>query len=174
MSPLHLVEGPVGAGKSTFAARLARECRSPHLNLDAWFSALFSPDRPTHDVMAWYVERKWRCVDQLWALGRDLATQGTGAVLELGLIARADRERIYRRAEESGIALVVHVLEADREVRRARVRQRNQARGAAFSMVVPDAVFDLASDRWEPPDAAECGRRDIRHVRTDMDAGAAG
>jgi len=171
MTIIHLVEGPVGAGKSTYAARLAADCRAPHLNLDAWFAALFSPDRPAQDVMQWYVERKWRCVDQLWALGRGLAALGNDVVLELGLIARADREVIYRRADEAGVRLVVHALDAEREVRRARVRQRNQERGPTFSMLVPDAMFDLASDRWEPPDAEECAQHEIRHVRTDAGHG---
>ncbi|MBE7369311.1 AAA family ATPase [Ramlibacter pallidus] len=167
MASIHLVEGPVGAGKSTFAARLAAGRAAPHLNLDAWFVALFSPDRPAAGVMPWYAERKWRCIEQLWSLGCDLVRCGSDAVLELGLLTRADRERVYARAEAAGIPLVLHVLEADREVRRARVRQRNLERGPTFSMEVPDAIFDLASDRWEAPDAGECEGRDVRFVRTD-------
>ena len=167
MACIHLVEGPVGAGKSTFAAQLASGLEAPHLNLDAWFAALFSADRPAAGVMEWYVPRKWRCVEQLWALARELARCGCDVVLELGLLTRADREAVYARAEAAGLPLVVHVLHADREVRRARVRQRNRDRGATFSMDVPDTIFDLASDRWEAPDAAECEGRDIRHLHTD-------
>jgi predicted kinase len=171
MASIHLVEGPVGAGKSTYAAALAAQHAAPHLNLDAWFSALFSPDRPAAGVMAWYGPRKWRCVDQLWALAGDLVRCGCDVVLELGLVTRADREAIYARADAVGLTLVVHVLDADREVRRERVRRRNRERGSTFSMEVPDAIFELASDRWEAPDAAECEARAIRCVRTDGPSG---
>jgi hypothetical protein len=63
----------------------------------------------------------------------------------------------------------VHVVDAAREVRRARVSKRNEEKGATFAMVVPPAIFELASDRWEPPNADECAERDVRFIRTDTD-----
>ena len=50
---------------------------------------------------------------------------------------------------------------------RARVEERNRSQGSTFSMVVPPAIFELASDLWEPPDADECQDRDVRFMRTD-------
>jgi hypothetical protein len=52
-------------------------------------------------------------------------------------------------------------------VRRRRVEERNRTKGATFSMVVPPAIFELASDLWESPDEAECKDRDVRFIRTD-------
>lgn len=54
---LHLVIGPVGAGKSTFARELAKENSAVHLDLDAWMAVLFAADRPATDTMPWYLER---------------------------------------------------------------------------------------------------------------------
>ncbi len=51
MPRVHLVEGPVGAGKSTFAASLAARTGGVHIALDAWFARLFSPDRPAGDFI---------------------------------------------------------------------------------------------------------------------------
>jgi hypothetical protein len=82
----------------------------------------------------------------------------------LGLVQRQAREDIYRRAREAGIRLAVYVLDAPREVRRDRVQRRNEDRGATFFMVVPEAVFELASDLWEPPDDLEVWKHDIRFV----------
>ena len=45
MPTVHLIEGPVGAGKSTYASALARRTNGVHIALDEWFAALFSPDR---------------------------------------------------------------------------------------------------------------------------------
>ena len=66
MSTLHLIEGPVGAGKSTYAAQLGIATGAAHLNLDEWMVTLFRPDRPESDFLAWYGERKERCIEQIW------------------------------------------------------------------------------------------------------------
>lgn len=167
MPRLHLVIGPVGAGKSTYALQLARDHNAVRLTLDEWMARLFSPDRPDGDITAWYVERAARCVEQIWQLARGLLAAGVDVILEIGLIQRRDRQRLYRRVDEAGLDLRVHALDADRQLRRERVERRNADRGQTFSMVVPPHIFDLASDLWEPPDAAESSARDIQHIRTD-------
>lgn len=166
MTRIHLVEGPVGSGKSTFAAQLSRHHAAPRLTLDDWMATLFRPDRPATGVMDWYIERKWRCIDQIWKLTCDLIDTGTNVVLELGLIQRRDRMSLYDRVDAAGYDLTVHVLEAPREVRRKRVQERNRRRGETFSMEVPDQIFELASDMWEPPDDLECSGRDVRFIST--------
>ncbi len=164
MARIHLVEGPVGAGKSTFAATLSRRHRAPHLALDAWMAVLFAPDRPDAGAVEWYVERKERCIEQIWAVARDIVGRGGDVVLELGLIQRQSRERLYSRVDEGAYDMAVYVLDAPREVRRERVRARNLQRGSTFSMEVPDRVFEIASDMWEAPDETECRDRDIRFI----------
>lgn len=163
---VHLVVGPVGAGKSTYAARLAGETRALRLTLDDWMTRLFRPDRPPTGVVPWYVERAARCVDQIWIVARAALALGIDVVLEIGLLARVQREAFYRRVEETapGARLTVHVLDADRDVRRARVARRNEERGPTFAMEVPPDVFELASDLWEPPGDDEAAGRDLRHV----------
>ena len=125
---------------------------------------LFSPDRPDSGVVAWYVERAGRCLDQIWAVAASLVDAGTSVVLEIGLIQRRDRERLYRRVDAAGYELTVYVVEAPRDLRRERVEQRNQERGPTFSMVVPPQVFEMASDMWEPPERGECRGRDVRFI----------
>ncbi len=167
MAKLHLVIGPVGAGKSTFALQLAREHAALRLNLDEWMADLFSPDRPEVGVMPWYVERTARCIDLIWKLAARLVEAGSNVVLEIGLIQRRERERLYRRVDAAGYTLVMHVLDAPREVRRERVEQRNRGQGETFTMVVPPHIFELASDMWEAPDEAECQGRSVRFIDTD-------
>lgn len=160
MSRVHLVEGPVGAGKSTFSARLAAQTGAVHIALDAWFAALFSPDRPQGDVVPWYVERKERLLEHIWAHCRQLLAAGKDVVLELGLIQRQGRQAFCDRVRDEGHELSVVVIDVPRDVRRERVRCRNAEQGPTFSMIVPDHVFELASDLWEAPDASEV--RDYR------------
>lgn len=156
----------MGAGKSTFAAQLSAKHAAPHFALDDWMATLFAPDRPDGDIMPWYAERKERCIDQIWKIACGLIDIGADAILELGLIQRTARQHLYARLDAADMAHTVYVLDAPKDVRHARVRQRNEERGATFSMVVPDAIYELASGLWEPPDDAECAARNIQFIAT--------
>lgn len=167
MARVHLVIGPVGAGKSTFAGQLATEERAVRLTLDEWMAVLFGADqRPVEGRMQWYVERTERCLELIWRQAQALIDVGTSVVLEIGLIQREARARFYGKLDERACEHVVHVLDADRDVRRARVARRNRERGETFSMEVPLEFFELASDLWEPPDDIERADRDLRVIRT--------
>lgn len=167
MAQIHLVVGPVGAGKSTFANELCREHGAMRLTLDDWMTELFRPDRPDVGVMEWYVERTARCIEQIWKVTQSALDAGTNVVLEIGLIQRRDRSAFFARVDSARVEMVVHVLDAPRDVRRERVERRNAERGATFSMEVPSHIFELASDLWEPPTPRECEGRDVRFVSTE-------
>lgn len=164
---VHLVVGPVGAGKSTFARRFAAGEGALRLTLDEWMTALFSPDRPEVGRREWYVERRQRCLEWIWTVTKAAAETGVDVVLEPGLLRRAERETFYERVEDAGLSLKVYCLDAARDVRRARVMERNEARSETFSMVVPLEFFELASDSWEPLAADECEGREVTTLRTD-------
>ncbi len=161
---IHLLLGPVGAGKSTFARQLAEEKPALRLTLDEWMAELFRPDRPETGVVEWYVERAARCVEQIMAVASAVLALGTDVILEIGLLRRLEREAFYRRVDAAGHAMRVYVLDAPREVRRERVSARNRDRGATFPLIVPPAIFELASDFWEAPEGDELEGRDVRVV----------
>ncbi len=161
---VHLVEGPVGAGKSTYAARLGQSHAAPRFNLDEWMVTLFSPDRPEKEFMAWYAERKSRCIAQIWNQANDLIVSEQSVVLELGLIRRQDREDFYGRVDVVGCPLIVYILQVEKEERRRRVQERNSQGDGTFKMYVSDEVFNLADSMWQPPDDRELGEREIRYV----------
>ncbi len=164
MPKVHLIEGPVGAGKSTYSSTLALRTNGIHVPLDQWFTALFSADRPAADVIHWYVERKERLIALIWSHSRRILASGSDVILELGLIQRQRRLEFCRQIQDEGFELVVHVLDAPLEVRRERVRRRNMEQGSTFAMVVPDHVFDMASSLWEAPDDVECSEYAIDFV----------
>lgn len=166
MPTVYLIEGPVGAGKTTFAGQLALRHRAPRLVLDDWMARLFRPDRPDRDVVPWYMERKRRCIEQIFQVASDLLDAGSSVVLELGLLSQGERQDFYGLADAAGWDLRVYVLDAPLEVRRRRVQARNREQGATFSMVVPDEAFELASRLWQPPSDAEVAERRIEVVTT--------
>jgi predicted kinase len=166
MPVVHLIEGPVGAGKSTFAALLAERIQGVHISLDEWFATLFSADRPAGNFIPWYIERKERLLSLIWSHTRRLLASGKDAVLELGLIQRQGRVEFCHKVRDEGFMLVIHVLDAPYEVRRERVRRRNIEKGATYAMIVPDRIFEMASNLWEMPDEMECGEFEIEFVTT--------
>ena len=164
MARVYLIEGPVGSGKSTFSRILSQKNSAPHINLDSWMARLFSPDRPVSGTIEWYVERKERCVEQIWNVTKVILDLNCDVILELGLVQRINRYAMYTRIKESGHQLYVYVLDAPREIRRERVQSRNTEKGDTFSMVVPDDIFEIASDMWERPDEIECSDFEIEFV----------
>ncbi len=164
MAEIHLVEGPVGAGKSTFAAKLSLSLGAPHLNLDEWIVTLFSPDRPDDAFIDWYSERKARCIQQIWDVTDELLNSGISPILELGLVQRADREDFYRRVDATVHQLRVYQLDTPLSTRRQRVRQRNDQKTGTYRMEVSDEAFNLANSFWEEPTETECRERHIEVI----------
>jgi len=167
MATIYLIEGPVGAGKSTYATQLSREKSAACLNLDEWMVNLFSADRPAKDFMSWYNSRKQRCIEQIWLTSCELLKSEINVVLELGLVAATDRQSFYQRVDQSNAALQVIVIDAPREERLRRIRQRNTEMGETFRMVVSDEIFDIADHAWQPPDEQESQLRNIKWLATD-------
>jgi len=164
LSKVFLIEGPVGAGKSTFSIDLSQKVNAPHINLDSWMVKLFRPDRPSKNIIEWYGVRKERCVDQIWDVALRILNTGCDVILELGLIHAQSRQTMYRCIKDSGHEILIYVLDASKEERRERVRNRNLHRGQTFSMEVSEDVFETASNMWEKPGDAECEHQEVIFV----------
>ena len=102
MQTIHIIEGPVGAGKTTYAIELGRKVGSPPLVLDKWMANLFLADRPETEIWPWYVKCKDRCIHQIMELARSLVDNENDAIIELGLIKMEDRLKLYADLEAEG------------------------------------------------------------------------
>lgn len=155
---LHLLIGPVGAGKTTYAQRQCAQSRAVLLDLDTWMVRLYGDDRrPDDGVLQWYLERRERCRGLIWDLALSLLASGTDVYLETGLLGRGERASFYEEVAARDLSMRVCVVDAPRDVRRARVQQRNQSANP-YTQIVPAPFFEQASDAWEPPDEAERAR----------------
>lgn len=153
---LHLLIGPVGAGKTTFARRAVASSGGVFLDIDSAMVRLYGADtRPKDDLIGWYVERRERCRGQLWDVAVGILSAGVDVLLEIGLVSAKERYAFYDRARAQDLLLRVYVLDAPRDVRRERVAQRNQD-AQPFTQIVSPAFFEAASDAWEPPSEDEC------------------
>ena len=152
---LHLVSGPCGAGKTTYAHRLARREGAVPFVLDEWGVRLFGPDVQGPVDFAWMLERLGRCQALIWSTAGAVLEVGTPVVLDLGMMRRAHREHIHHMGEQAGHSMQWHFVDAPREVRRARVAVRNEAKGETFAREVPPEMFDMFEANYEAPTAAE-------------------
>jgi predicted kinase len=152
---LNVIFGPCGAGKTTYAHAFARREKAVAFILDEWMARMFGPDMPEPLQYDWMVERVGRCEGQIWATAAGVLAAGTSVILDIGLMRRADRARVREIAEATGLPLQFHFVDAPRDVRRARVLDRNVVRGESFAIEVTPDLFDFIEGVYEPPEPQE-------------------
>lgn len=152
---VHAIFGPSGAGKTTYVRAFARREAAVPFILDEWMAHLFAPDMPEPLEYEWMIERVQRCEAQIWSTAAGVLAAGRPVILDLGLMRKADRDRVREIAEGAGLPLQFHYVTAPAEVRRARVAERNVVRGETFSITVTPEMFDFVEGIFEVPGAAE-------------------
>ncbi len=163
---IHLVCGSTGAGKTTQAAKLAREQGALHLSIDDWMVGLFGPDKPARPDWPWIDERVQRCERRMVATALEAGRLGVPAVLDLGLQRADQRRRVAAPALAAGLAVHLHFIDVDVEERWRRVEHRNAEKGETFRLAVTRPMFDFIETIWQPPDAAEMAALNGRRVAT--------
>ncbi|WP_395375228.1 AAA family ATPase [Marinicella sp. W31] len=148
---IYLLEGPIGAGKTTYARQLSQKISAPHFNLDNWMAKLFESDKPKTPCIDWYLERKSRCLEVIYDMAHRVLLTNKKIILELGLVQRVSRNQFYQWVNKVGFDLQVLVLNAPRSIRKERVKKRNIEKNESFSMEVSEDFFNFCSDIWEEP-----------------------
>ncbi|HKP79278.1 MAG TPA: ATP-binding protein [Phenylobacterium sp.] len=152
---LHVIFGPSGAGKTTYAHAFARREKAVAFILDDWMAKLFAPDMPEPLEYDWMIERVQRCEAQIWSTAAGVLAAGTSVILDIGLMRRADRARVREIAQAAELPLQFHFVTASPEARRARVAERNIVRGEGFAIEVTPEIFDFIEGVYEAPDPQE-------------------
>jgi predicted kinase len=152
---LHVIFGPSGAGKTTYAHAFARREKAVAFILDDWMAKLFGPDMPEPLEYDWMIERVQRCEAQIWSTAAGVLAAGTSVILDIGLMRKADRARVREIAEATELPLQFHFVTASPEARRARVAERNVVRGEGFAIEVTPEIFDFIEGVYEPPEPQE-------------------
>ena len=155
MSKIILISGLVGAGKSTYARKLASEIGALRFSIDEWMMTLFSADFPEELNFKWSMERIYRIEEQMWSLVPQLMTLNRPVILDLGLLQREHRQKFYNWAKDSNFQIETHVIEAAKELRWQRVTKRNNEKGETYSLEVNKEMFDFCEDLYEYPDKEE-------------------
>ncbi|VWD48512.1 cell division protein ZipA [Burkholderia lata] len=155
MAVAHIVFGPQGAGKSTYARTLAASSGGTRFSIDEWMAQLYGPDLPNPLELSWLMERVQRCERQIWGTAQQIAKNGGNVVLDLGFMKARNRSAFAERAMEAGISSELHFVTAPHDVRRGRVLTRNTEKGETFSFEVSPAMFDFMEKEFEAPTEIE-------------------
>jgi predicted kinase len=155
MNQVHFIFGAQGAGKSTYARKLAAETGAVIFSIDEWMGALFAADMPQPPDLGWILGRVSRCERMIWATARQVALCGGNVVLDLGFMKAAGRSAFLELAQADKLSVQIHFVDADTALRRQRVLQRNADKGATFSFEVTPAMFNFMEGQFERPTEAE-------------------
>ncbi len=156
MAVIHMICGPVGAGKTTYAIGLARELGAVRFSIDDWISELFFADKPDPLTYEWAVARARRCEARIVVVSRGILELGTDVIWDMGFMERDQRDRIMGEVADGPWSVRLHVVDAPADVRRERVRRRNVEKPDGYVIEVTDEIFDFMEQRSIPvsPDEA--------------------
>lgn len=164
MAKFHIICGSTGAGKSTFAKRLADEMGGIHFAIDEWMVALFWKDSPDPIEFEWTMERVNRCEVQIASMAIACVKRGVPAILDLGFTKAVHRQKFGNIASGTDIEVALHFLDVPADVRWSRVQGRNANKGETFSLEVDRDMFDFVEGMWEAPDEGELAALNGRRV----------
>lgn len=152
---IHLIVGNTGAGKTTYSNALKVKTKAVVFSIDQWNKTLFLADKEPKDGLDWFLERIERAEAMIKDLVKQLEAAGTDSILDLGFSRFDHREKFREFAERHGFDITLHFLDIPKEVRLARVFERNEQRGPTFQFAVSRADFDFMEAWFESPTAVE-------------------
>jgi len=146
---VHLLCGPTGSGKTTFAKQLARQ-GAVHLCLDEWMIRLHGRAL-SRDA---YQQKLAACFELLLDVAAAIARSGTAVVLDAGFWHKRRRVSARERLAALGLNSVLHYVELADAERWRRLERRNRAL-PDFEYEVSREMFEEFSRCFEPPNDEE-------------------
>ena len=140
----YLVHGYLGAGKTTFAKRLAERTHAVRYSPDELMVERHGHDPPAARF-AEYLDRIYGEIDAAWPRALE---NGTDVVLDFGFWTRAWRDAARARATGVGAETKLYFVRCTEDTARRRCRERNRDPGG--SLHIADETFDVLKARFEP------------------------
>lgn len=155
---IHLVCGCTGAGKSTYALRLADDLRGVRFAIDEWMERLHNQDKPAELRFEWFYERVQRNCFQMRKMAEQSVPLGVPAIFDCGLTNSFERAIFENWAQEHGFSVQLHYVDVPTDIRWQRVLKRNAEQAETFQFEVTREMFDGINAMWEAPDQEEMHR----------------
>ncbi len=152
---VYLITGGTGAGKTTYALKLAAETGGIRFSIDDWMTTLFWMDSPDPMCFEWAMERIGRAEAHIWETSQQILAQSLPVILDLGFTKVVHRQKFYNLAKATDTEASLHWVDISAEERWRRVQFRNTEKGETFAMEVPREMFDFMENQWEAPSDTE-------------------
>ncbi|CAN0645805.1 AAA family ATPase [Burkholderia cepacia] len=117
MAVVHIVFGPQGADKSTYARTLAASSGATRFSIDEWMALLYGPDLPEPPQLSWLMERVQRFERQIWRTAEQIAKNGGNVILDPGFMKARNRSAFVDQARDAGIASKLHFIAVPHGIR---------------------------------------------------------
>jgi predicted kinase len=138
------VHGYLGAGKTTFAKRLAERTGATRYSPDELMVERHGNDPPAARF-AEYLDRIYDEINAAWPRALE---NGNDVVLDFGFWTRAWRDAARARATAVGAETKLYFVRCTEATARRRCHDRNRNPGG--SLHIADETFDLLKTRFEP------------------------
>lgn len=150
-APLHLLFGPIGAGKSHIAQQVAERYRGIILSTDRFFESLFLQDMSPQPDFSWVHERTQRCETTMWQLTQQ-AYGKVPVILDAGLATKESRRHYVRLCTSNQLDYQFVYIDASESLRFERIESRNKKSNELF---VSHEIFHFTNQLFEHPTSDE-------------------
>ncbi|MGH2549241.1 MAG: AAA family ATPase [Thermomicrobiales bacterium] len=147
---VYLICGFIGAGKTTFAKKLALETGAVRITKDEWSIRLIGND-PTIEG---YAEHDHRIIELSRDVAFQLAGNGIDVILDEGFWEKDQRNQLRQRIENLGATAVIYYLDTPVDLIRERMVERNRTL-TTDSFTISRELFDHYLQYWQPLDDDE-------------------
>lgn len=147
---LHLICGKIAAGKSTLAAKLAREPRTVLISEDEWLAALYPGEM--HNL-ADYVRCTTRLRSVMQGHIEQLLRAGCSVVLDFPANTLSSRSWMKTIITNTQAAHCLHYLEVGDDECRHRLKRRNEEGSHQFT--INEEEFNQITQYFVPPTVDE-------------------
>jgi predicted kinase len=147
MPTLHLIHGFVGAGKTTFAKKLAAETGAVRFSHDEWMCVLYGANPDAGE----FADFSSRVSGLIWVTASRVLAAGADVILDYGFWTRADRDDYRLRGKEAGAEVKLYVLSADPEIMKSRALKRTEEMPEGQLFIDANAI-EIFRAKFEPVD----------------------
>ena len=152
MATLHFISGLAGSGKTSLARQLAIETPAIVMCEDEWIARLADPIENLQQYLT--TAAKIRSV--IAPLSIELLNLGISVVFDFAGNTARDRAWVRSIFESAKADHLLHCLQADEAICKARVRRRNLSQPAGIYFgTVTEQQLDEVNRFFEPPDRDE-------------------
>jgi len=118
---LYIIQGFLGAGKTTYSKGLVQKTGAVRLNGDEWCDAHFPEEKLSKEWDTCFAE----AIKTLWAEAEQLLANGKSVILDFGFWSRESRDYARAKANDLGVACELHYVFAPDEVLLERIGKRS-------------------------------------------------